>query len=49
MAEEVDPDGHRMVRTPTKPHLVDKGAESAVIDLIEGRKHNLSWGWHMVQ
>ena len=49
MAEEVDPDGHRTLGVLTKPDLVDKGAESAVVDLIEGRKHKLSLGWHMVR
>jgi len=49
MAEEVDPDGHRTLGVLTKPDLVDKGAELAVVDLIEGRKHKLSLGWHMVR
>ena len=49
MAEEVDPDGHRTLGVLTKPDLVDKGAESAVVDLIEGRKHKLSLGWHIVR
>ena len=49
MAEEVDPDGLRTLGVLTKPDLVDKGAELAVVDLIEGNKHKLSLGWHMVR
>ncbi len=48
MAAEVDPDGHKMLGVLTKPELVEKGTESEIIDLIEGRKHNLSLGWHVV-
>jgi hypothetical protein len=33
----------------TKPDLVDKGAEKAVIDLIEGRRHRLSLEWSLVR
>ncbi|CZS92510.1 related to vacuolar sorting protein VPS1, dynamin, and related proteins [Rhynchosporium agropyri] len=35
MAEEVDPEGQRTLGVLTKPDLVDKGAEQAVVDLIE--------------
>jgi hypothetical protein len=49
MAEEVDPDGHRTLGVLTKPDLVDKGAEPAVVELIEGKKHKLSLGWHIVR
>ena len=33
----------------TKPDLVDKGAEKDVIDLVEGRKHQLKLGWHILR
>jgi hypothetical protein len=49
MAEEVDPEGQRTLGVLTKPDLVDKGAEQAVIDLIEGRRHQLALGWHLVR
>jgi hypothetical protein len=38
-AEEVDPDGIRTLGVLTKPDLVDRGAELAVLDLVEGRRH----------
>lgn len=41
-AEEVDPDGQRTLGVLTKPDLVDKGAGQAVVDLIEGRRRQLS-------
>jgi hypothetical protein len=40
MAEEVDPDGQRALGVVTRPDLVDKGTEKAVVDLIEGRHKN---------
>ncbi len=49
MAEEVDPDGQRTLGVLTKADLIDKGAEQAVVDLVDGRKHKLSLGWHMVR
>jgi hypothetical protein len=49
MAEEVDPDGQRTLGVLTKPDLVDKGAEHAAMDLIEGRRHQLALGWHLVR
>ncbi|KUJ09882.1 uncharacterized protein LY89DRAFT_700964 [Mollisia scopiformis] len=49
MAEEVDPEGQRTLGVLTKPDLVDKGTESGVGDLIEGRKHQLNLGWHLVR
>lgn len=48
-AEEVDPDGIRTLGVLTKPDLVDKGAETAVLDLIEGRRHQLQLGWHLLR
>ncbi|KAH6664599.1 dynamin family protein [Halenospora varia] len=49
MAEEVDLEGQRTLGVLTKPDLVDKGAEKAVVDLIEGRRHQLALGWHLVR
>ncbi len=48
-AEEVDPDGIRTLGVLTKPDLVDKGAEKNVVDLVEGRKHQLKLGWHVLR
>ena len=48
-AEEVDPHGIRTLGVLTKPDLVDKGAEKDVIDLVEGRKHQLKLGWHVLR
>jgi len=33
----------------TKPDLVDKGTEMNIIDLVEGRKHQLQLGWHLLR
>ena len=44
--EEVDPHRVRTLRVLTKPESMDKGAEKNVIDLVEGRKHQLKLGWH---
>ncbi|CAG8949800.1 hypothetical protein HYFRA_00004123 [Hymenoscyphus fraxineus] len=49
MAEEVDPEGIRTLGLLTKPDLVDRGAEGHVMDLIEGRKHYLALGWHLIR
>jgi hypothetical protein len=49
MAEEVDPHGERTLGVLTKPDLVDKGTEMAVVDLIEGRRHQLALGWHLLR
>lgn len=48
-AEEVDPEGIRTLGVLTKPDLVDKGAENNVIDLVEGKFHQLKLGWHMLR
>jgi hypothetical protein len=49
MAEEVDPNGQRTLGVLTKPDLVDRGAEQAVMDMIEGKRHQLSLGWCLVR
>lgn len=48
MAEGVDKQGERTLGVLTKPDLVDKGAENAVMDQLEGRKHQLTLGWHLI-
>ena len=45
MAEELDDKGERTLRVLTKPDSVDKGAEQAVISIIEGKTHALNLGW----
>ena len=49
MAGELDVKGERTLGVLTKPDLVDKGAEPAVIDIIEGRSHVLNLGWCTVR
>lgn len=49
MAEEVDEDGYRTLGVLTKPDLVDRGAETPVMELIEGKRHKLSLGWCLVR
>ncbi|ORX34446.1 dynamin GTPase [Kockovaella imperatae] len=48
-AEEVDPLGQRTLGILTKPDLIDRGAESAIVDIMEGRKHQLALGWHLLR
>ncbi|KAI0154591.1 dynamin GTPase [Xylariaceae sp. FL1272] len=48
-AEDLDPDGIRTLGVLTKPDLVDKGAEGKVIELVEGKRHRLRLGWHVVR
>lgn len=49
MADEVDPEGQRTLGVLTKADLVDKGTEPGLVDLIEGRRHQLALGWHLVR
>ena len=49
MAEECDRKGQRTLGVLTKPDLVDKGAESGIIDLLEGKAHKLNLGWAIVR
>lgn len=49
MAEELDVKGERTLGVLTKPDLVDKGAEPAVVDIIEGKSHALNLGWCVVR
>ena len=49
MAEEVGDDGNRTLGVLTKPDLVDRGAETPVMELLEGKRHKLSLGWCLVR
>lgn len=49
MAEEADQEGHRTLGVLTKPDLVDGGAEAMVLDLVEGKRHQLNLGWCIVR
>lgn len=48
-AEDIDPEGIRTFGILTKPDLVDKGSEDAVISLVEGNTHQLRLGWHILK
>lgn len=48
-AEEADPLGLRTVGIITKPDLIDKGAERAVIDLLHNKTKHLKLGYHVVK
>lgn len=48
-AEDIDPEGIRTFGILTKPDLVDKGSEGAVISLVEGKSHQLRLGWHLLR
>lgn len=48
-AEDIDPEGIRTFGILTKPDLVDKGSEGAVISLVEGKTHQLRLGWHLLR
>jgi hypothetical protein len=49
MAEKHDPEGLRTLGVLTKPDLVDAGAEVRVMDLLDGKAHQLELGWCMVR
>ncbi|KAK4546242.1 hypothetical protein LTR36_002379 [Oleoguttula mirabilis] len=49
LAAEADVYGDRTLGVLTKPDLVDKGAESRVVDLVEGRARVMKLGWHMIR
>jgi hypothetical protein len=48
-AEDLDPEGDRTLSILMKPDLVDKGAENAVIELVEDKRHRLKLGWHLLR
>lgn len=49
LAGEADVHGDRTLGVLTKPDLVDKGAESGVVELIEGRARPMKLGWHVIR
>jgi Dynamin family/Dynamin central region len=49
LAEDLDPEGDRTLGVLTKPDLVDQGAEDAVVELIEDKRHRLKLGWHLLR
>lgn len=44
MAKEVDREGDRTIGVLTKPDLADRGAESRVVDLVNGASYRLKLG-----
>jgi hypothetical protein len=48
-AEDLDKEGIRTLAVLTRPDLIDQGGEGAIVDLLEGRKHHLQLGWHLLQ
>lgn len=48
-AEECDPEGRRTLGVFTKPDLVDGGAEQAVLNIVEGKNHQLNLGWCVIR
>ncbi|PVH90779.1 hypothetical protein DM02DRAFT_647505 [Periconia macrospinosa] len=48
-AEDLDTEGIRTLGVLTKPELIDQGSEGAAVDLLEGRKHRLLLGWHLLR
>lgn len=49
IAEEFDPDRQRTLGVLTKPDLVDEGAGPNMIGVLEGYRHRLNLGWHLVR
>jgi hypothetical protein len=49
LAAEADIHGDRTLGVLTKPDLVDRGAESGVVDLVEGRVRQMKLGWHIIR
>ncbi|XP_019384516.1 PREDICTED: interferon-induced GTP-binding protein Mx1-like [Crocodylus porosus] len=49
MAQEVDPKGERTLGILTKPDLLDKGTEHAVVDIVQNRVILLRKGYMMVK
>ncbi|XP_077149961.1 interferon-induced GTP-binding protein Mx-like isoform X2 [Ranitomeya variabilis] len=49
MAREVDPTGERTIGVLTKPDLVDAGAESEVLRVVQNKVYRLSKGYMMVK
>ncbi|KAM3425678.1 hypothetical protein BST61_g7618 [Cercospora zeina] len=49
LAAEADVHGDRTLGVLTKPDLVDRGAESGVLHLVEGRSRLMKLGWHITR
>ncbi|KAG5852399.1 hypothetical protein ANANG_G00062000 [Anguilla anguilla] len=49
MAQEVDPEGDRTLGILTKPDLVDKGTEEAVVDIVHNEVIHLTKGYMIVK
>lgn len=49
LAAEADAHGDRTLGVLTKPDLVDRGAESNILDLVEGRARPMKLGWHIIR
>ncbi|XP_068449701.1 interferon-induced GTP-binding protein Mx-like isoform X2 [Clinocottus analis] len=49
MAQEVDPDGDRTLGVLTKPDLVDKGTEEAVVEIVRNLVVHLKKGYMIVR
>ncbi|KAA0702286.1 Mx Interferon-inducible [Triplophysa tibetana] len=49
MAQEVDPEGHRTLAILTKPDLIDRGAETDVLNVVQGKVIPLSKGYIIVR
>lgn len=49
LAKESDPNGDRTLGVLTKPDLVDKGAESGVIAILDGRARRMKLEWHVIR
>lgn len=49
MAKQVDPDGERTLGILTKPDLVDKGAESDIVDVVKNLSFPLKKGYMIVK
>jgi hypothetical protein len=49
LAAEADIHDDRTLGVLTKPDLVDRGAESGVVDLVEGRVRQMKLGWHIIR
>lgn len=48
-AAVLDLEGNRTFGILTKPDLMEGGSEQAVVDLIEGKRHKLKLGWHLLR
>ena len=49
IAKEVDPKGIRTLGVLTKPDIIDQGGEEDTMLLVEGKRHLLHLGYHIVR